>query len=397
MKEIKEIVEAYEAARAENKQTALATVVQVQGSSYRRPGARMLVTEDGQLTGAISGGCLEGDALRKARMVMARQKPMLVTYDTTDEDDAQLGVGLGCNGIIQILIEPIQPQTAHNPIQLLKSFLSQRQQAVIVTLFSLESSAQEQPGTCLLLPQKANSQGTCRPSALHNIVLADAAQVLEQQQSLTKTYLVNETKFTGFIELLQPAVSVVIAGAGNDVQPLVQISKVMGWEVTVVDGRPNYASAVRFPAADQVLVAKPDQVLEKLEIVDAQTVFLLMTHNYNYDIRLLQHLIPLNIKYVGVLGPKKKLNRMLDQLIEEGVKITHEQLEKVYGPVGLEIGAETSEEIALSIISEIKAVFAHKTGTPLRDKPDAIHARSAPEEMTEILPENSTARFACSN
>lgn len=137
MKEIQEIVRAYDEAQKANKKTALATVVHVEGSSYRRPGARMLVTEDGELTGAISGGCLEGDALRKARLVMVQQKSLLVTYDTTDDDDAKLGVGLGCNGIIHILIEPIHPEQQTNPIQLLKAILTDRQNAVLVTLFSL--------------------------------------------------------------------------------------------------------------------------------------------------------------------------------------------------------------------------------------------------------------------
>src|SRR6186713_3688909 len=104
MKEIKDIIAAYRMAQEQGKQAALATVVHVEGSSYRRPGARMLITDDGQLTGAISGGCLEGDALRKALLVMAQQKPMLVTYDTMDDDDAKFGVGLGCNGIIQVLL-----------------------------------------------------------------------------------------------------------------------------------------------------------------------------------------------------------------------------------------------------------------------------------------------------
>src|SRR5476651_89874 len=118
MKELKDIIIAFDEADKLGKQTALATVVHVEGSSYRRAGARMLVTEDGQLTGAISGGCLEGDALRKARLVMAQNKSMLVTYDTTDDDDAKFGVGLGCNGIIHILIEPIIAETPDNPLQL---------------------------------------------------------------------------------------------------------------------------------------------------------------------------------------------------------------------------------------------------------------------------------------
>ena len=116
MKELKDIISAYDEAVREGKQTALATVVHLEGSAYRRPGARMLISEDGKLTGAISGGCLEGDALRKAQMVMLQKKPMLVTYDTTDEDDAKLGVGLGCNGIISILIEPLSIKDANNTI-----------------------------------------------------------------------------------------------------------------------------------------------------------------------------------------------------------------------------------------------------------------------------------------
>src|SRR3569623_2102262 len=115
MKEIIDIVKAYDKAAAQGKRTALATVVSVEGSAYRRAGARMLITEDGELTGAISGGCLEGDALRKARLVILQQEPLLVTYDTTDDDDAKLGVSLGCNGLIHILIEPIASQL-HNPV-----------------------------------------------------------------------------------------------------------------------------------------------------------------------------------------------------------------------------------------------------------------------------------------
>src|ERR1700733_7097610 len=137
MKEIIYIVPAYEKATKENKKTALATVVLVEGSAYRRAGARMLITEDGQLTGAISGGCLEGDALRKARMVILQQEPLLVTYDTMDDDDAKLGVGLGCNGIIYILIEPINNGPT-NPITLLKAVISSKGFSVLVTVFSIE-------------------------------------------------------------------------------------------------------------------------------------------------------------------------------------------------------------------------------------------------------------------
>src|SRR5215204_4228054 len=135
MKEIRDIIKAFDEAEKLGKQTALATVVHVEGSSYRRPGARMLITEDGQLTGAISGGCLEGDALRKALYVMSEQRAMVVTYDTTDEDDARVGVGLGCNGIIRILIEPVVEEDINHPLAMLQTAIEKRAPAVMITVF----------------------------------------------------------------------------------------------------------------------------------------------------------------------------------------------------------------------------------------------------------------------
>src|SRR3954470_23847146 len=185
MKELQDIITAYDLATKEGKQTALATVVHLEGSAYRRPGARMLITDDGKLTGAISGGCLEGDALRKAQMAMIQKKPMLVTYDTTDDDDAKLGVGLGCNGIISILIEPINANDTNRSINLLKPFFSKRQSAVLVTLFSLDKKA-SQPGSCLLMGADGILESALEESALQEKLLADAQQVLIKRNSIIK-------------------------------------------------------------------------------------------------------------------------------------------------------------------------------------------------------------------
>jgi len=147
MKEFAQLIDAYDLAKAEGHAMALATVVQVDGSAYRRPGARMLVTQDGRLTGAISGGCLEGDALRKAQAVIFQQKSMLVTYDTTDEDDQKFGIGLGCNGIIHLLIEPLDVNQADNPVELIRQARSTRETSLLLTFFSLKNSKKEQIGT----------------------------------------------------------------------------------------------------------------------------------------------------------------------------------------------------------------------------------------------------------
>ncbi len=370
MKEISDIITAFKAAQQQGRQTALATVVHVEGSSYRRPGARMLIEDDGRLTGAISGGCLEGDALRKAMLVMSQQKPMLVTYDTMD-DDAKLGVGLGCNGIIHILIEPVNTAGAHNPLALLMAAASQRQTAVVVTLFSLQKRSGPQPGTQLLYSGGVLA-GNLPQAGEWPLLEADIQEALAGNASAIKSYTTHQGSITAFIEVLPPPVKVVVVGAGNDVMPLVEMAAIVGWEVTVIDGRTNYATRQRFARAKQVLLAKPGQVLELVEY-DAQTVFLLMTHNYNYDLALLQQLLPQQVAYTGVLGPAKKLARMLDELAEKGIVPTPAQLAKVHGPAGLDVGAETPEEIALSIIAEIKAVLAGRDAAPLRHKKRPIH------------------------
>ncbi|MBC3541596.1 XdhC family protein [Rufibacter sediminis] len=383
MKEIQDIVRAYSRHTAEGKQTALATVVHVEGSSYRRPGARMLVSEDGQLTGAISGGCLEGDALRKARLAMSQGIPALVKYDTMDDDDAKLGVGLGCNGIIHILIEPISQDQAQHPLTFLQKIISRREVAVVVTLFCLQDRKAPQPGTCLLYHADEEILTPALPDDFLDQIQADVREARQNQVSSTKSYKQAENTYTAFLEVIQPAPALVICGAGNDVMPLVNMAVLLGWPTTVIDGRGNYATVERFPQAQQVLVAKPERVLENLA-VDQNTIFLLFTHNYNYDLAMLRLLLPLPLPYVGVLGPKTKMDRMLAELQEEGYPLPEAQLEKVFGPVGLDLGGETSEEIALSVLAEIKAVLAHRNAGFLREKQDSIHAHS-PAPVPEIL------------
>ena len=374
MKEIRDIIKAFEEAQKLGKQTALATVVHVEGSSYRRPGARMLIEDDGQLTGAISGGCLEGDALRKALLVMQERRSRLVTYDTMDDDDAKFGVGLGCNGIIQVLIEPINDVDPNNPIQYLKAINEKRQKAALVTLFSLQDKKDPQHGTCLLL--KENGDMIDQTPVLKDILLADAKDAMINQNSSFKNYISEDHNLTAFIEVIKPPVSVIIIGAGNDVMPLVDMAEILGWETTVVDGRANYAKKERFVSACSVLVAKPEEVLEQI-VIDEHTVFLLMTHNYNYDMAMLRQLLQKDVAYIGMLGPKKKRERMLGELKDEGLSFTEQQLSVLHSPVGLDIGAETSEEIALSILAEIKAFFANKDVQSLRTIKEVIHPRSS--------------------
>lgn len=368
MKEIKDIIAAYDAATAAGMGTALATVVQVEGSSYRREGARMLIREDGQLTGAISGGCLEGDALRKALLAMAHDKPMLVTYDTNDEDDAKLGLRLGCNGIIRILIEPVPGHREHHPINLLKRAVEIREHTVLITLFSYDR-ALRQPGTCLLV-KYGIAVGDISDETLSQQLAADAESALEAGRSMVQSH----GAYTAFLSLVVPPLSLIIAGGGNDAIPLTVIAHTLGWETVVVDGRPAYATQTRFPLAVRIIVGKPEEVLSQTT-PDSRTAVVLMTHNYNYDLAMLRHLLSLKeLLYIGVLGPKKKLRRMLDELISEGCPPDGAALSRLYGPTGLDIGASTPEEIALSIAAEIQSVSARRSGTALRERTQPIHA-----------------------
>jgi xanthine dehydrogenase accessory factor len=367
MKEITDIINAYAAAKAAKKKTALATVVKVEGSSYRQPGARMLVTEDGFLTGAISGGCLEGDALRKALLSIHQQQNKLITYNTSTENDSEVGLQLGCNGIVHILFEYINEEAVNNPIQLLQQLKTKRKAAIIETIFSLKRNA-AQIGTVLFYRQ--DSAILYRNDIAVNSI-PEVKKALENKTTIIKK-INDENENEALIEYIEPVIALVVAGAGNDVQPLVTMASLLGWETTIGDGRATHATAKRFPEARETMVVKPENFLDTIQI-DDQTYFVLMTHDYKYDLTVLKLLLKRACKYIGILGPKSKLNRMLDDLNAEGILLSEQQLNVIYGPVGLDIGAETSEEIALSVLAEIKGVMSGKTGTSLKYKTQKIH------------------------
>jgi xanthine/CO dehydrogenase XdhC/CoxF family maturation factor len=372
-REIADILAAFKEARIQGRETALATVVHVEGSSYRRPGARMLVEDNGKMTGAISGGCLEGDALRKALQAIRQRENKLVTYNTLNEDDVEFGVQLGCNGLVHILFEPILPEQENNPIALLEKLFVQRMDAVLVTLFSVENYYNAQPGTCLLFDGEG-IYSSLQDKAFLEELKEDTSAVLADKSSKLKQY--DQQALSGFVELLQPPVSLIVIGAGNDALPLVEMATVLGWQITIVDGRATHANRQRFVKAQKIIVGKPAEVISQL-VIDERTVFVLMTHNYNYDLEMMKLLLQKNCRYIGSLGPKKRLERMLAELQEQGVIISDRTRANIHGPIGLDIGAEAAEEIALSILAEIKAVLADHPATFLRERLESVHSRAS--------------------
>jgi xanthine/CO dehydrogenase XdhC/CoxF family maturation factor len=369
MKELNDIVSAYDRAVLQGRKMVLATVVRVDGSSYRRPGARMLVTDDSKITGAISGGCLEGDALEKALFAMTTGQNKLITYDSTSEDDIQFGLHLGCNGVVHILFEPIKKDDPQNPVELLRLISNAGEEAALVTLYSFYRL---QPGTRMLFLQKNVYSGL--PASVQNVLTEPASVVRNEKQSAFLEVDIENSSCTAFIEYIERPVSIVVAGAGNDVQPLVEIAAMLGWLVTVVDGRFHYALPQRFPGASKVIYSRPADILSQIK-TDSQTVFLLMSHNYNYDFGFLTQIVKQDFGYIGLLGPARKRDRILSDLQDQGIHLGEEQLSKIHGPTGLDIGAENSTEIAVSIIAEVKSFLSGRSGSPLKQKEENIHHR----------------------
>jgi xanthine dehydrogenase accessory factor len=239
----------------------------------------------------------------------------------------------------------------------------------LVTLFSAKKI---QPGTRLLyLKNKidGNLSDDMQDLLIEPVTIAYAAK-----ESVFQDLEIEQTACAAFVEFIPRRVSLVIAGAGNDVQPLVEMAAMLGWSVTIVDGRMNYALPQRFPKAEKVLYSKYADILSKIK-TDGETVFLLMTHNYNYDLGFLKELVKQEFGYIGLLGPTRKRNRMLSDLSDAGSPLSEKQLSKIHGPTGLDIGAENSTEIALSIVAEVKAYLSGLSGSPLKAKKESIHHR----------------------
>ena len=370
MTELQRLILAYDRHRAAARPCALATVVEVLGSAYRRPGARMLVTEDGELTGAISGGCLEGDARQRARQAIFRGQPALVTYDTRDEDDPRHGLGPGCQGVVRILLEPLDFAAPDNPVELLRGFAQHPEPAVLATVFETDASGLKAAvGQRVLL----SATGALRGTPLLAGPLAEAARAT-LAQGLSRV-LDNETDagpVRALLEVLVPPLRLIVYGAGNDAQPLVHLAASLGWHITVVDGRPNLTTTTRFPEAVEVRIV-PVRELET-QVPDAGAYHVLLSHNYAYDLAALQTLLPTAVPYIGLLGPRAKAARLLEELALSAAETADVLQNRLHSPIGLDLGSETPEEIALAIVAEIQARRHQRNGRPLRERSGMVHA-----------------------
>ncbi|QKG51887.1 XdhC family protein [Hymenobacter sp. BRD67] len=369
MTELQRLFLAYDQHRTASRPCALATVVEVVGSAYRRPGARMLVTEDGELTGAISGGCLEGDARQRARRAMAKGEPALVTYDTRDEDDPRHGLGPGCQGVVRILLEPLDFHDIQNPLEILRDFARHPAPAVLATVFETDASGLKAAvGQRVLL----TDTGVVRGTPLLAAPLAEAARAtLAQGQSRVLDLATEAGPVRVLLEVLTPPLRLVVYGAGNDAQPLVHLAASLGWHIVVVDGRPNLATPARFPEAAAVRLV-PVRELEAAT-PDPLAYHVLLSHNYAYDLAALQTLLASPAPYIGLLGPRLKAQRLLAELADAPATQLAQLQQRLHSPIGLDLGSETPEEIALAIVAEIQARHSNRQGRPLRERAGTVH------------------------
>jgi xanthine dehydrogenase accessory factor len=393
MKELQSIVDAAAEAERTGVQTLLATVVQVEGSTYRRPGAHLLVTEDGRFAGSISGGCLERDLVERARTLTRDGAPALVTYNTTD-DDLIVGFGAGCRGVVRILVERPAHDGRPDPVAFIRECLRRRRTGVLATLYQADGPVGVTCGERIALFEEGDAVGDICNAELRPRVAADARDALALGRSTTKAYSLASGAVRVFFDVIRPPVSLVICGAGRDAVPVVRMARELGWRVTVVDWRPALATRESVPMAHDIVLTPAEGLSERVRLERCDAV-LVMTHNYLQDRALLAQLLPSPVPYIGVLGPGARTQELLLELQSQRVAWTDAQLARLHAPVGLDIGAEEPETIALAILAEIQAVLAGRSGGSLRHRAGPIHLETEPQRAvkgTAPWAETQTAR-----
>ena len=372
MSEISDVLQAIESLSAKGQRMALATIVAVRGSTYRRPGARLLVPEDGAPIGNISGGCLEGDVADMARVVMTEGTARLAGWDLTADDDAVWGLGLGCNGAIEVFIDPAdQPaEVAHA----LRAALEEEHPISVVTVLESEDDAVA-PGARMVVRPNGDPEGSLGLPVVDAEAIVVARELLEAVRSEIHTFAHG---VRAFVEVLEPPLRLLVCGAGHDAIPLVRAARGIGWSPIVVDDRPGFLTDERFPeAAGFVHVEAPERVAKETAI-DRRTHVVVMTHNFLRDKEYLRSLLGSDAGYIGMLGPSARTHRLLMELADEGVEITDADRGRIHGPAGLDLGAEGPEEIAQAIVAEIVAARHGREGGFLKERPGPIHDRPAP-------------------
>ncbi len=337
--ELKKIIKAYRAAQTENLKTIMATVVALDGSSYRRPGVRMLILEDGSMVGAVSGGCVEKEVLRQAESVFNTNQPRIMTYDGRYR--------LGCEGILYILIEPFNPDK-----QMLDAFdetLLQRKTFMVSSYFLKEDVSSTHFGSVFQIQD----------------------MVLPIQAGFNPEKSKTSPKLKKFTQEMNPCFKLLIIGAEHDAVQLCNYAALSGWEVSIMTTPMEEKNILDFPGAVEFINCDPEEM--NMDKIDQQTAVVFMSHSYVKDLKYLIALSDTKPVYLGILGPKKRRERLLGEFLEHCPEVSDEFFDNIHGPAGLNIGAETPQEIAIAVISEILSVIRKQEPMMLKNKKEGIH------------------------
>ena len=314
---------------AAGERAAIATLVRITGSSYRRPGARFLVERGGRTAGGVSGGCLEADVRENALAVIDGAAPRLLHYDTGSDEETVWGLGLGCEGAVDVFVQPVGPEFAAGPAAQALEKLRNR------TGFDL-----------------------ARPFSMSTVIEGPEAGATRVGEAS------GETRIEGnlFVESFQPPPVLLVFGAGDDARPLAALALEAGFDVTVVDHRKGYLTPERFPPPARLVQRRATEGLPQL---GGGHFAVVQTHNLQHDRDWLKALLPQPLAYLGLLGPRSRKEELLKQIGGDAAKL--------YAPVGLDLGAEGPEQVAIAIVSEMLAVRSGRAPRHLRDSPGAIH------------------------
>lgn len=317
--------------------SVLATVVALDGSSYRQPGVRMLIAEDGKMTGAVSGGCVEKEVLRQSASVFSEGKAKVMTYDGRYR--------LGCEGVLYILIELFEIN--EDFYAEFSKNIRKRKEFLIESYFEKKESESYAMGSVVLF----NNQN---PFPFSSKFKYSAKEGIDK-----------------FKQLMDPLFRIIIIGTEHDAAKLCKAASFLGWEVILIASPKDQRTEKDFPEAEKLIHINPEEAGELN--IDSETAIVLMNHNYAADLNFLLALKDKEAAYIGLLGPAKRREKLFEEMIEYHPEITSSFLEKINGPAGLNIGAESPEEIAVSILSEILATIRKREHIPLKEKAGKIH------------------------
>lgn len=358
--ETRQVLDRLDALLLDGRRAALATVVRVRGSAYRREGAKMLVAEDGSSTGNVSGGCLELDVREIAVAVARSGQAQLRTYCSAADEVSAWDLGLGCEGQVEIFVEPVREARAYE-----RGRLDGRAPFAVCTVVagSPDSVGRRMAATSVAI------EGSLGTTTFDARVAQRARQLVGQGRSSLEQF----DDVTVFVESLLPPPQIVICGAGDDARPLAQCAASVGFQVIVVDRRGGLLAEGRFPTEVTRVESDGERLLERVA-VDSTCYAVVMTHNFADDQAYLRALLATPALYVGILGPRRRTERLMAHVGRQ-LALDDTKRARLYGPVGFDVGADGAEQVALAVLAEILSVHAGKDGRPLRDRRSSIHGR----------------------